>query len=563
MHRIFFLLVFTIYGFGVLHAQPPVNVTSVVTPNNQLNCTSTSVTISGVNNAGAYSLQTPSYSYSNDTIFVEMKYVAPQFYIQVITPWTHNVSLGNVPYGTWVVFANGYLDNVWESSAFSTLDVGACCPSAIPLFSFSEDTVCVGEQVSITNSSLGSIVSYAWELPDDTSSLQSPTFMVSEAGTYNVTLTVASDSCSDSLVKVLEVLGLPSVDLGNDTSVCVGDSLVLSLAVGNDYLWSDGNTTFTNTIVGIGSLSVTVTNDDGCMKSDTVAVLSELQALSVNLGPNQTVCPEDQIQLNAGNSGSSYLWSNGDTTQTSMVTNSGVTSVTVSGGGFCDGMDEVDIVYHTVDAVEMELGEDSCGSRIIFVDASHTVDSWFNGSDSSAVEVSITDGYTVSAIDGNGCLSEDSVLVYVADLPVFTLGNDTFLCANQTITFFTGVSGTHVWSTGGAGAAISVNSKGKYSVTVTTDEGCTYADTVKVSDCLGNEEVAKQSLRIFPTVVEDVLNIQGTATNATVLVYDALGAIVTTESLTANALNVSMLTSGIYFLKVEGYESDVKRFVKR
>ena len=563
MMRTLFLLVFTLYCFGVLQAQPPVNVTTVITPNNQLNCTSTTVTISGVNNAGAYTLQTPTYSYSNDTIFVEMSYIAPQIFIQVITPWSHNVSLGNVPYGNWVVVANGYLDNTWESSASSSLTVGACCPSAIPLFTLSEDTVCVGEQVSVTNNSLGSSLSYAWELPDDTSSLQSPTFTVSEAGTYNVTLTVTSDSCSDSMVQVLEVLGLPTVDLGNDTTVCDGDSLVLALAVGNDYLWSDGSTSFTNTIIGVGSLSVTVTDENGCMKSDTASVLAELQGLSVSLGPDQTICPDEPIQLDAGNSGSSYVWSNGATTQTTIVMSSGLISVTVSESGFCDGMDELTITHHVVDPVMIELDEDSCGSRIIFVDGSHTVDSWFNGSDSAAIEVFITDAYTVTAFDGNGCLSEDSAFVYVADLPVFSLGNDTFLCANQTITFFTGVSGDHTWNTGAIGSAISVNAKGKYSVTVTSDEGCTYSDTVKVNHCLGTENVDKTGLIIFPTVVEEKLFIRGVSANTTARIYNALGALMIEQKISSNEINLSALTNGIYFLKVDGYETEAKRFIKR
>ena len=201
--------------------------------------------------------------------------------------------------------------------------------------------------------------------------------------------------------------------------------------------------------------------------------------------------------------------------------------------------------------------------ELIFVDGSHTVDSWFNGSDSAAIEVFITDAYTVTAFDGNGCLSEDSAFVYVADLPVFSLGNDTFLCANQTITFFTGVSGDHTWNTGAIGSAISVNAKGKYSVTVTSDEGCTYSDTVKVNHCLGTENVDKTGLIIFPTVVEEKLFIRGVSANTTARIYNALGALMIEQKISSNEINLSALTNGIYFLKVDGYETEAKRFIKR
>jgi PKD repeat protein len=563
MKQLLSVIFLSIFGFGVLHAQPPVDVWQVVAPTNPLNCTNTNLTITGWNDAGNYVLTGITHTYGNDTIWVDINYTSPQIVIGVLTSWSHNVSLGNVPYGNWTVAARGYLGNVWQSVAYGWLPVGACCPTAIPQFSFVEDTVCVGAQVSVTNNSIGSNLSYAWDLPDGTSTAQSPTFTVSEAGTYDVTLTVTGDSCSDSLVKVLEVLDLPFVDLGNDTTICEGDSLPLSLAVGNDYLWSDGNTTYSNAIHGIGSLSVTVTDGNGCMESDTVAVLAELQTLSISLGPDQTICPEDQAQLNAGNTGTSYVWSNGDTTQMTTTSSSGLISVTVSENGYCDGIDELNIQHHSVIQSEIELAEDSCGSRIIWVDASHTVQNWFNGSDSMAVEILVSDGYTVTALDGNGCLSEDSVFVYVAELPVFSLGNDTFLCANQTITFFTGVTGDHLWNTGAAGSAISVAAKGKYSVTVTTDEGCTYADTVRVNHCLGTETITESSISIFPTVVDQKLFVRGVSNNTTARIYDALGALISEQKISYNELNLSELTTGVYFLKVDGHLMEVKRFIKQ
>ena len=563
MKQLLSVIFLSLFGLGVLQAQPPVDVWQVIAPSNPLNCTSTSLTITGWNDAGNYTLTSITHSYGNDTIWVNINYTSPQIVIGVLTSWSHNVTLGNVPYGNWTVAARGYLGNAYQSVAYGWLPVGACCPTAIPQYSFTEDTVCVGEQVSVTNNSIGSNLSFAWDLPDGTSTAQSPTFTVSEAGTYDVTLTVTGDSCSDSLVKVLEVLELPSVDLGVDTAICEGDSLALNLAVGNDYLWSDGSTSFSNALHGVGSLSVTVTDDNGCMNSDTVAVLAELQTLSVALGPDQTNCPEDQVQLNAGNAGTTYQWSNGDTTQMTTTTNSGLISVTVSEAGFCDGVDEVNLQHHTVIPTEIELAEDSCGTRLIWVDASHTVQSWFDGSDSMAIEVLVTGGYTVTAVDGNGCLSEDSAFVYVADLPVFSLGNDTFLCANQTITFFTGVSGDHTWNTGAIGSAISVNAKGKYSVTVTSDEGCTYSDTVKVNHCLGTENVDKTELIIFPTVVEEKLFIRGVSANTTARIYNALGALMIEQKISSNETNLSALTNGIYFLKVDGYETEAKRFIKR
>ena len=64
-------------------AQPPVDVWQVQTPSNPMNCTNTTVTITGWNDAGNYTLQPITMSYGNDTIWVDIKYTSPQIILGV------------------------------------------------------------------------------------------------------------------------------------------------------------------------------------------------------------------------------------------------------------------------------------------------------------------------------------------------------------------------------------------------------------------------------------------------------------------------------------------------
>jgi len=86
-------------------------------------------------------------------------------------------------------------------------------------------------------------------------------------------------SYKDSVL--VEVYDVPVVDLGKDSTFCGQDGTELVLDAGNEgstYLWSNGETTQTITVnkdnfeYGEHNLFVDVTNEHGCMASDTVFV---------------------------------------------------------------------------------------------------------------------------------------------------------------------------------------------------------------------------------------------------------------------------------------------------
>lgn len=60
----------------------------------------------------------------------------------------------------------------------------------------------------------------------------------------------------------------------------------------------------------------------------TCATVTSLASPTLDLGPNQTIC--DEYTIDAGNPGSTYSWSTGETTQTIVVTETGTYSVTVT-----------------------------------------------------------------------------------------------------------------------------------------------------------------------------------------------------------------------------------------
>ncbi len=333
------------------------------------------------------------------------------------------------------------------------------------------------------------------------------------------------------------------------------DTLVLTLAAGNDYLWSDGSTSYQNSIATISSLSVTFTDYGGCEGIDTVAVTGIFQTIGVNLGANQTVCPEDSVNLNAGTGGSTYSWSTGGSNQMETVMQEGVVGVTVSQSGLCDGVDQIEIDWHEVDQAEISVSNDSCTERWISLDSNiHDVVAWSDSSSDTAMLATSSGYYAVTATDNNGCESVDSTWVTILDNPIIDLGVDTFLGGNQTITLTSGVSGSHLWKDGSTGIVFILTQKGKYSVSVsvTDDYGFMGADTIKVSDCLATIEINQELWRLYPNPAADVLFIEGAKSSDTFIIYDATGRVVNIEGQVGSSINIESLEYGLYFLEIQG-----------
>ncbi|MCC7332846.1 MAG: hypothetical protein IT232_09580, partial [Flavobacteriales bacterium] len=112
------------------------------------------------------------------------------------------------------------------------------------------------------------------------------------------------------------------------------------------YNWSDGNSTIsTNSSVIVSptvstNYSVTITTPS-CQKTKTIPVV--VNNPEVNLGADAGYCAGTPFTLDAGNAGSSYLWSDNSSNQTLDVTTSGTYSVTVTDGNGCIGKDTITV----------------------------------------------------------------------------------------------------------------------------------------------------------------------------------------------------------------------------
>jgi gliding motility-associated-like protein len=324
----------------------------------------------------------------------------------------------------------------------------------------------------------GGYLAYNWQ-----NGSQDSTFTVTSGGTYSVTV-AGMGGCSTT-DQITVTMSSASVDLGADTTICIGESIVFDPGPGYaSYHWQDNSTNQTFTASQTGTYWVQVSNDDGCTAVDSINLFVDDPSISVDLGPDKKVCPGTSVTLQpAFGIFNSYLWSTGATTQTITVTNPGTYYLTVLSG--C-GETSDSITVSNWPAVNVNLGPDlnlCYGESTVLEPPIGYSYVWQDNSTFPFYTVTEPGIYYCEATDIHGCTGSDTIYVDVADK--VDLGADTtLLCTGQTVTLTAG-SGFdyYTWSNGEYGVqSINVDTGGMYSVSVNYTFGCESADSVYVDE---------------------------------------------------------------------------------
>jgi hypothetical protein len=355
------------------------------------------------------------------------------------------------------------------SSASQSVTVNAA--PAVSITPSGPTTFCTGESVNLT-ATAGS--SYMWSNGNT-----SQTINVTTTGTYTVTVTDAN-GCTASASQSVTVNTTPpsSITPSGATTFCTGDNVTLTASAGTSYLWSTAATSQSINVSTSGTYTVTVTYPNGCTSSASqVVTVNTATPASITLSGPTTFCSGGSVDLTA-NSGSTYNWSNGGTSQTINVTVSGNYSVTVTYANGCTSSASQTVTVNTAPSTTISPSGPTTfctGGSVSLTASSGTSYAWSEGSTTQAITVSTTGNYTVTVTYANGCTSSatQSVTVNPAPSTAITPSGATTFCSGNSV-MLTATSGTgYAWSNGGTTQSITVSTSGLYTVTVTYANGCT------------------------------------------------------------------------------------------
>ncbi len=221
---------------------------------------------------------------------------------------------------------------------------------------------------------------------------------------------------------------------------------------------------------------------------------------SIQLRTDTLICRGDMLELKALDSNCNnctYLWNDGNTASTRMVTPNTSTNYTVTitnTNTGCTASDEVLIDVSNLAILITDVRSPSpCQVEDGFITlmgiggTTNYTYQWDSGQSQSAIANLSGGEYTITINDGQ-CVATETITLNPSEgvNPAIDLGIDQSICAGSAVTLDAGtLEDTYLWNTSATSPTIEVNTPGTYSVLVTTPEGCIGRDTVIVTEADG------------------------------------------------------------------------------
>jgi gliding motility-associated-like protein len=337
------------------------------------------------------------------------------------------------------------------------------------------DTTLCANQGLVLNADLNLVgATYRWQDGSTATSINA-----SKAGKYKVTIELSGCTASDSTQ--VRVISPAAINLGRDTSICDGQSLLLdaSKSGGGTYLWSDSTSGPTLRITTAGLVWVEV-NDGQCTARDSINI-SVLPALGLNLGRDTSFCEGGSFNLRSNLGNLTYRWQDGSSNASFRASTAGVYWLEASGNG-CTERDSVNLRMQALPRFELGPDTSLCDGvnfnlRAMVTTPGITTYRWSNGTTNANISVQSSGVYAVTATL-NGCTFNDQRRFTFTPGPAFELGANRGFCIGESNGPSVAVNGgTYRWNTGATTPRIFITQTGLYYVDVTLN-GCTKRDSV-------------------------------------------------------------------------------------
>lgn len=343
-----------------------------------------------------------------------------------------------------------------------------------------DTTLCQGQTLTL-NGTTPSATTYVW---NNNPNLTTATFSTTTNGTYFVKTSNFCGNFSDTIVATFQPL--PSVNLGNDTTICDGEVLNFDITdpLATSYNWQNGSTTPTFTVTQTGLYIAEASSNCGTV-TDSIAVFVYVSNLNLNLGADFILCPGDTQTLDATtNFIDTYAWNTGANTSTLTVTQGGIYTVVITDICNFTDTDTVDITGF-VSEISADLGNDTtlCLGETLSYDVSQATAlsyTWQDGSTNPTLTVQAEGRYGVTITDYCGSVS-DSIFVDYIEYPVVDLGEDTVLCEGRVVALdaFDANASDYLWQDGSTNSQFIARAEGFYKVTV-SNACATVEDSINV-----------------------------------------------------------------------------------
>ena len=339
-------------------------------------------------------------------------------------------------------------------------------------------TICQGFTSNLTASGG---VTYTW-MPG---SLTGSNVFVGPTVTATYTLTGASAfGCISTGTQQVIVNPIPNITVtALPSTVCAGSSSTLSAIGASSYTFSSLSNIVTPSVTTV--YTVTGTSSLGCLSAPvtvTVFVISN-PVITASASP-AAICPGGSSTLSAVGA-SSFVWSTSVTSSSIIVSPSLTTTYSVAGvvGTCSSNIVTLTVVVNSLPSISVSATSSAIcfGTSATMTASGASIYTWNPGGFVGpvfTVTPSVSTNYTVTGINGSGCISSTNFSLVVNPNPTLsTSASPSVICSGQSSSLsVTAPAANYTWNPGNLnGALVVVNPTvtTTYTVVALTVSGCT------------------------------------------------------------------------------------------
>jgi len=275
------------------------------------------------------------------------------------------------------------------------------------------------------------------------------------AGLQNVNYTMVDGAgCSYDTSLTILVNPIPDINLGNDTSICINDSIVLSSGIDSvmsTLIWNTGASSDSITVQPIANTYyyLEATSGEGCYNVDSINII--VNPLPQIVLTDDTLLCIGRTMPVVASGGDIYNWNTGETTSSIYVSPTSNTTyfVTVTDSNACVSDAQMDVLIAQLPHVITSDDTIICEGSSTTIWASGGVKYfWSNGSQSASqiVDPMVDETYTVAVQDSNTCIDSGKVIVELLENPNAIIYSDIdTLCERGTVSLIGAGGMTYLW----------------------------------------------------------------------------------------------------------------------
>ena len=383
---------------------------------------------------------------------------------------------------------------------------------ATPVLTASPTIICAGNSTAISATSASS---YAWYYNGTlVSTTTNSIFTASAAGNYNV-IAFNQNGCksntSNSITINVITPATPTISVAGNTSICNGDSVLLTSSAGKTYQWYlngikiNNDTSQSIYASATGNYTVAVTYVSGCTANSNAATITVYSVPTPVITYNSLViCQGNNLALNTTTGLAYYQWylngtqiigANNATYYTSGAGNYSVMTYNTIG---CNSAISASIQLTTTASPSTPTitasTKNFCHGDTVYLASStgNTYQWYFNGNKinnatNGIYATTVAGSYSVVVTNAAGCSSPNSVSMNIVEypytIPNINTGGTTNICNGNSLLLTSSNANSYQWYFGNfiiAGAnsqTFTATLAGVYTTKIKDNNGCNLMST--------------------------------------------------------------------------------------